>query len=100
MTGYGRASARVNIFNLGLQEQTSVDELADIVIREMGLTGVTKKYTGGARGWVGDNPVVYLSIEKIKALGWRPKVSPKEAIGVTARWTLEEIGGRRAPGQG
>jgi UDP-glucose 4-epimerase len=91
MLGYELSSARVNIFNLGLQEQTTVDELADIVIEEMGLSRVKKSYTGGARGWVGDNPVVYLSTKRIKALGWRPKESPSEAIRLTARWTLREL---------
>jgi UDP-glucose 4-epimerase len=92
MLGYERSSGRVNIFNLGLQEQTTVDELADIVIEEMGLSRVKKSHTGGARGWVGDNPVVYLSTKRIKALGWEPKTSPAEAIRLTARWTLREIG--------
>lgn len=90
LLGHRKASERVNILNLGLQEQTSVDELADIVIEEMGLAGVKKNYTGGARGWVGDNPVVYLSTRKIRALGWQPKVSPTEAVRQTARWTLKE----------
>lgn len=92
MVGYRQGKDRVNIFNLGLQEQTTVDQLADIVIDEMGLARVEKKYTGGARGWVGDNPVVYLSTEKVRALGWRPKVSPTEAIRTTARWTLKDLG--------
>jgi UDP-glucose 4-epimerase len=96
MLGYERSSKPVNIFNLGLQEQTTVDELADIVIQEMGLSNVKKRYSGGVRGWVGDNPVVYLSIEKILALGWKPKTSPADAIRLTARWTLREIGGLRA----
>jgi UDP-glucose 4-epimerase len=94
MIGHDKAKGRVNIFNLGLQEQTTVDELADIVIDEMGIRGVKKAYTGGARGWVGDNPVVYLSTKKIKALGWRPKTSPTEAIRQTAKWTLKEVGWR------
>jgi UDP-glucose 4-epimerase len=55
---------------------------------------VKKNYTGGTRGWVGDNPVVYLSTKKIKALGWKPKTSPVEAIRLTARWTLREAGPR------
>jgi UDP-glucose 4-epimerase len=97
MLGYERSSKPVNIFNLGLQEQTTVDELADIVIQEVGLPNVRKRYTGGVRGWVGDNPVVYLSIEKIRGLGWKPKVSAAEAIRLTARWTLREIGVRQAP---
>jgi UDP-glucose 4-epimerase len=98
MVGYEKSSEPVNIFNLGLQEQTTVDQVADIVIQEMGLTNVRKRYTGGARGWIGDNPVVYLSIRRIQALGWKPRVSPSDTIRSTARWTLEEIGGegRRA----
>ncbi|MGD0319064.1 MAG: NAD-dependent epimerase/dehydratase family protein [Nitrososphaerales archaeon] len=92
MLGYERSSDRVNIFNLGLQEQTTVNELADLVIEEMGLSNVRKKYTGGVRGWVGDNPVVYLSTEKIRGLGWKPKLSPAEAIRLTAKWTLREVG--------
>ena len=91
MLGYEKGSDRVNIFNLGLQEQTSVDELADLVIEEMGLSNVRKRYSGGIRGWVGDNPVVYLSTKKVKRLGWKPKTSPADAIRLTARWTLQEI---------
>ncbi len=90
MLGYERGSNRVNIFNLGLQEQTTVNKLADLVIEEMGLSKVRKKYTGGVRGWVGDNPVVYLSTEKIRRLGWKPKLSPAETIRLTAKWTLRE----------
>ena len=91
LTGYDRASGSVNIFNLGLEEQTSVDELANIVVAEMGLTDVQRRYSGGERGWVGDNPVVYLSAEKLRALGWRPAVSPREAIRRTARWTIDAV---------
>lgn len=94
MTGYGKASDPVNIFNLGLEEQTSVDELADIVIAEMGLTDVQRRYTGGERGWVGDNPVVYLSASKLRSLGWRPAIPPQEAIRLTARWTIHVIQAR------
>jgi len=89
--GHSNSSRRVNIFNLGLQEQTTVDELADIVIEEAGLSKVKKSYTGGPRGWVGDNPVVYLSTKRIKMLGWKPKTSPEEVIRQTARWTMKEV---------
>jgi len=92
MRGYEKSSKKVNIFNLGLQEQTTVDELASMVIAEMGLKKVRRIYTGGSRGWVGDNPVVYLSTEKIRSLGWRPKTSPSDAIRETARWTIQELG--------
>jgi UDP-glucose 4-epimerase len=91
MTGYDQASDRVNIFNLGLEEQTSVNELADIVIAEMGCTDVKRHYTGGEHGWVGDNPVVYLSARKLRSLGWRPAIPPREAIRLTARWTIGQF---------
>ncbi|HUI00957.1 MAG TPA: NAD-dependent epimerase/dehydratase family protein [Nitrososphaerales archaeon] len=95
LLGYRKAAGRVNVFNLGLQEQTTVDELASIVIQEMRLKEVKRTYTGGARGWVGDNPVVYLDTTKIRSLGWTPKTSPSDAIRMTARWTLGEVAPRR-----
>jgi UDP-glucose 4-epimerase len=100
MLGYQRGGGRVNIFNLGLQRQVTVEELAAMVIEEMRLSGVKLRYTGGERGWVGDNKVVYLATEKIKGLGWEPKTSPSEAIRLTARWTLSELGWRGSRPQG
>jgi len=91
MLGYEKSASPVNIFNLGLRERTSVDEVADIVVDVMGLKNVRRRYTGGPRGWKGDNPVVQLSVEKIKRLGWRPKTAPKAAIRKTAEWTLKEL---------
>jgi UDP-glucose 4-epimerase len=95
MVGYEKSSSPVNIFNLGLRERTTVNEVADAVIEVMGLRGVKRKYTGGPRGWKGDNPVVQLSIERIKKLGWNPKIPPMDAIRSTAKWTMKEIGWKR-----
>lgn len=91
MTGYIKANNKSNIFNLAVEENSTVDEIASIVIREMGLSNVKRKYTGGLRGWVGDIPVVRLDITKLKSLGWTPHFSGEEAISRTARWTLEEL---------
>jgi UDP-glucose 4-epimerase len=93
--GYEKGADPVNIFNLGLTEKTKVDDVADIVIEVMGLSRVAKKYTGGPRGWKGDNPVVQLSTEKILSLGWRPKVSARDAVRTTAEWTANELGWKR-----
>ena len=89
MIGYKKASSKVNIFNLSAEEQTPVDKIADMVIEEMGLKNVKRNYTGGSRGWVGDIPVVKLSLDKIKKLGWRQKIPSEEAIRRTIRWTLD-----------
>lgn len=90
MTGYRKSHERVNLFNLAIEENSIVDEIAGIVIKEMGLKNVKRKYSGGPRGWIGDNPLVHLSIERMKSLGWTPRVSSKEAITTTARWTINE----------
>jgi UDP-glucose 4-epimerase len=89
MIGWRKAPGPVQAFNLGQPRQTLVDEVADIVIGEMKLDGVKRRYTGGERGWIGDNKLVELSLEKMKRLGWVPKVPPEDAIRRTARWTLE-----------
>jgi UDP-glucose 4-epimerase len=93
MTGYTKSSAKVNIFNIGLDEQTIVDRVADLVMEEMKLdkAKVKRKYSGGPRGWIGDNPLVVLSIKKLKSLGWKQTVPSEEAIRRTARWTLENV---------
>ncbi len=89
LTGHLQSSEKTNIFNLGVSCQTTVDEVASIVIEEMGLSNVKRKYTGGNRGWIGDNPIVELSLNKIKGLGWNTEVSSEEAIRRTARWNIE-----------
>jgi len=89
MYAYEHSKERVNIFNLGTEEFTTVRNVADIVTDEMGLKDVRYRFTGGDRGWVGDAPMVFLSIEKMKKLGWRPKVSIEEGIRRTVRWLLE-----------
>ena len=89
ITGHLQSSKKVNIFNLGMDRQTIVDEVASIVIEEMGLGDVKRKYTGGERGWIGDNPIVELSLNKIKGLGWKVEISSEEAIRRTARWNIE-----------
>jgi UDP-glucose 4-epimerase len=94
ITGYQKSSGKVNLFNLAIEEFNSVDEVADIVTHELGLKNVKRKYAGGVQGWIGDNPVVHLSIDKMKSLGWLPKVSGKVAITKTARWTLNLLKNR------
>ena len=37
-------------------------------------------FTGGDRGWVGDNPFIFLDTSRIKSLGWSPKLSIEKGI--------------------
>ena len=86
-----KAEERVNIFNIGSEDQITVKEIAGIVSREMGLSP-RFKFTGGRRGWKGDVPVMLLSIEKLKKLGWRPKYNSREAVRKVVREMLTSSG--------
>ena len=34
----------------------------------------------GDRGWIGDNPFIYLDCSRIRALGWTPRLSIRAAV--------------------
>ena len=94
MAGCARAVDRVEIYNVGTGQVTSVHELADIVASEMGLKGVSYKWTGGVdngRGWKEDVKLMKLSVEKLKSRGWVAKLSSAEAIALTVRELLQEL---------
>ena len=74
-----------NVFNIGSEDWIDVVSIADIVCREMGLSGVKYRFTGGDRGWVGDVPRMLLSVDRLKALGWRPEAGSRECMVMAAR---------------
>ena len=47
-------------------------------------------FTGGKRGWIGDNPFVFLDTQKISKLGWKPKYNIKIAIRETVKWLIKK----------
>lgn len=86
--GIKHANDTVNIFNVGSDDSVTINEIARIVIDEMGLKDAKIKYSGGDRGWVGDVPKFQLSVEKINRLGWKAKHTSKEAVRIAARQML------------
>ncbi|MBI5001392.1 MAG: NAD-dependent epimerase/dehydratase family protein [Euryarchaeota archaeon] len=88
MHAHKHAKGKVNVFNIGNVDTITVSRVADIIVEEMGLKGVRFNYTGGDRGWIGDAPVVHLSIQRLRVLGWEPKIGVEEGIRRTARWLL------------
>jgi UDP-glucose 4-epimerase len=87
--GTEKLTEQVNIFNLACEEWTDVTQVADIVVSEMGLKNVKYHYTGGTRGWIGDIPRTWLSIDKAKAMGWKPNHSSEEAVRLAVRELLK-----------
>ncbi|HEY9778033.1 MAG TPA: NAD-dependent epimerase/dehydratase family protein [Planktothrix sp.] len=74
-----RAQDEVNIFNLGTDEYCQVNDSIGWITKHLGVTPILG-YTGGERGWIGDNPFIFLDTAKIRALGWRPKLTIEQAI--------------------
>jgi UDP-glucose 4-epimerase len=86
----GHAHAEVNTFNIGSEDWIDVKEIAGIVAKEMGLSGVRYRFTGGERGWVGDVPKMQLSLARMKALGWRPRHGSRESVRMAVLAILAE----------
>lgn len=76
-----------NIYNLGYPAYCTVNDSAGWIISELGLN-VEKKFTGGDRGWVGDNPFVFLDVTKAQKTGWIPLHKIEESVRETVRWIL------------
>lgn len=89
-----RATAPVNIFNLGTDEYCEVDQSVAWICEAMGVAPRVR-HTGGARGWVGDSPFIFLDTRRIRALGWSPRLGIRESVLRTLRylesnpWLLE-----------
>lgn len=81
----------IDIFNLGNKDSITVDDIAKIIIDEMGLEGVEFEYTGGKRGWIGDVPTTILDIEKALSLGWEPSLNSAEAVRKSAKAIIKGL---------
>lgn len=83
-----QARDSVNIFNLGTAQYCEVNDSLGWICGALGINPKLQ-YTGGERGWIGDNPFIFLDTKKIRTLGWQPKLSIKESVLKTLHY-LEE----------
>ena len=89
-----KATDKVNIFNLGVDGYCEVNDSIGWICQTMGVKPQLV-YTGGDRGWIGDNPFIFLDTKKICSLGWAPKSSIREGVVKTVEflknneWVLE-----------
>ncbi|HOX35104.1 MAG TPA: NAD-dependent epimerase/dehydratase family protein [Methanoregulaceae archaeon] len=87
-TALEKARDPVNIFNLGTDEYCEVNDSIRWICDYLGLDPEIR-YTGGDRGWIGDNPFIFLDCRKMRSLGWAPRYTIREGIIRTLRF-LEE----------
>jgi UDP-glucose 4-epimerase len=86
----GRATG-FEVFNLGVADYCTVDASASWICERMGVEP-ERSYSGGDRGWVGDNPFILLDTTKILATGWRPRHTIQDAVERTVDFLLANRG--------
>ena len=98
-TALDRAKDRVNVFNLGTDEYCQVNDSIGWITAHLGISPALE-YSGGDRGWIGDNPFIFLDCSRIRALGWAPRLTIREGIIRTLQYlqahpALLDLGERR-----
>lgn len=89
MTALTRSRDRVNVYNLGTDEYVEVNDSIGIICACLGVEP-EREYAGGERGWIGDNPFIFLDCRKIRDLGWTPTHSIREGIEKTVAYLQAE----------
>ena len=90
-----KSNESVNVLNLGVDGYCEVNDSIGWICEELGVSPKLE-YTGGDRGWIGDNPFIFLDTSKIRDLGWKPKLSIKDGVLKTIQylktneWVFEE----------
>jgi UDP-glucose 4-epimerase len=74
-----KANDKVNVLNLGVDGYCQVNDSIGWICESLKVKP-TMQYSGGDRGWVGDNPFIFLETKRIQALGWKPKHTIREGV--------------------
>lgn len=86
-----RNAVRVEIYNIGSEDQIAVKKIAEIIAEQMNVPRIELHFTGGVdggRGWKGDVKIMNLSTEKLQKIGWKAKYNSKKAVELTTRELL------------
>ena len=93
ITAWRKTNNSFEVYNVASEDFITVNEVADEVIKAMGLSSVRKTYKPILHGvgWLGDVKRIELKIEKLKILGLKPTLSSREAVRITARKLIDEL---------
>jgi len=80
-----QAKHNVEIYNLGTDEYVEVNHSVNYICSALGFKPQLE-YTGGTKGWVGDNPFIFLDTRKIRATGWKTELTIEQSIIRTLQW--------------
>jgi UDP-glucose 4-epimerase len=73
------------VYNLGTDETVVVNDSIRVICEHMRVAPALQ-YAGGVRGWAGDSPLIHLDCARIRALGWTPTLTIRDAIVRTLDW--------------
>ena len=76
------------IINIGTGEDVTIKELAEIIVD---VTGYKNKYEWDTSKPNG-TPRKVMNVDKMKSLGWEPKINLREGIETTYEWYKKSIG--------
>ncbi len=79
---------KVHVLNLGTDEANRVNDSIAWISERLGLRPELT-YAGGERGWIGDSPFILLDTRRIRALGWKPKLTIREGVLRTVDWLAQ-----------
>lgn len=92
ITDHTASMAPRHVYNIGPEgDGVLVSDIAKAVIDTAGGQAEIV-YSGGDRGWVGDVPRFSYSTEKLRQLGWSPKLSSAEAMQRAVEECAREFG--------
>jgi len=80
-----KAKHRVEVYNLGTEEYVEVNNSIRFISAHLDVKP-RLEYSGGNRGWVGDNPFIFLDTKKIRATGWKTTLTIEQSIIRTLQW--------------
>jgi UDP-glucose 4-epimerase len=83
-----QARHRVECYNLGTEEFVQVNNSIRFIAAALGVKPKLE-YSGGNKGWVGDNPFIFLDTKKVRATGWKTTVTIEQGIIRTLKWLQE-----------
>lgn len=73
-------ASRLGYYNIGAADNGVTVRFIAETVRDTVSPGAEIGYGTGNRGWVGDVPKFVYSIDKLLALGWRPRLDSAEAV--------------------
>jgi UDP-glucose 4-epimerase len=68
-----------DIYNLGTDEYCTVKDSISYITARLNLKPKII-FAGGNKGWIGDNPFIYLDTKKIRSLGWTNNLTIQQGI--------------------